>query len=340
LSSTGGISADRDLIVSERVLVCILAQTRGHETTWAPFKKNVLDELNADLALCIGLDDHYDYSNPFWQAARYRWTVREYGDYAAGFDEAQAWWAARRRKRPPDWRPLLAIGDQWLGAIEGPGKQLGSGAIQIYFRWLLYRHLVEEDVLAQYDRVIVTRSDFLWPVPHPPLALLSPQFLWVGDGEHYGGVSDRYLLVSAKDVLPALNLMEEIALRPRRMARSMRRHKYWNPEKVIKRLWQRTGLASRVRFFPYVMYTVRGSADSSRWRMGSFDETLGVYVKYETERQSARRFEWIKSAADWKGLAKSDPHLFHGNWPRKPRRNPIRRLKRYCRSALSYLMPR
>ena len=36
-----------------KVLVCILAQTRSYEVTWKNFKKNVLDELNADLALCV-----------------------------------------------------------------------------------------------------------------------------------------------------------------------------------------------------------------------------------------------------------------------------------------------
>ena len=59
-------------------LVCIMAQARTHELTWSQFKKNVLDELDADLALCIG--DSYqrsdgkivgelqsDQDNPFFQ---------------------------------------------------------------------------------------------------------------------------------------------------------------------------------------------------------------------------------------------------------------------------------
>ncbi|MEO8668907.1 MAG: hypothetical protein ABI399_10345 [Bauldia sp.] len=323
--------------MSERVLVCILSQTRAHELTWPTFKHHVLDELNADLALCIGVDDTYDYANPFWQAARFRWTVPELADYGDGFDEAQAWWAARAGVEPVDWRQLLSIRDQWLGAIEGQDKQSGSGAIQIYFRWVLYRHLVDTDILGQYDRVIVTRSDFIWPVPHPPLALLSPRFIWTGDGEHYGGITDRYLLVAAGDLLPAINPMEEIVLRPRRMARSMRWHWSWNPEKVLARHLRRQRMARRVRFFPYVMYTVRGVADSSRWRMGDFDEALGAYVKYETEYASAKLYERIGSAADWQKLAKDEPGLFHRTWPQAPWRNPVYRLRPYRRALVNYM---
>ena len=57
----------------ERVLVCILAQTRAHQVAWSSFKRHVLDELNADLALAITLDETYDYGNPYWQHAKYRW---------------------------------------------------------------------------------------------------------------------------------------------------------------------------------------------------------------------------------------------------------------------------
>lgn len=109
------------------VLVCILCQTRARELTWAYFKKNVLDVLNADLALCIGIDTNYDYSNPFWQHAKYRWTVKEIDDYGVGFDEAQ-----RRLTHSgcsvPNLRKLLEIKDQWLGA-EGYRATLLSAAL-------------------------------------------------------------------------------------------------------------------------------------------------------------------------------------------------------------------
>jgi hypothetical protein len=295
----------------ERVLVCVLAETRAHQATWPGFKKHVLDELGADLALCIGVDDRYDTSNPFWQAARHRWTTREPEDFGVGFDEAEAWFSGR--PATGDWRRLLSIRDQWLGGIKHPQRQPGSGGIVIYFRWLLHRHLVEEGLLARYDRFVVTRSDFYWSVPHPPLAMLDPGYVWIPDGERYGGITDRHIVASASDVIPALNLMEEIVARPTAVARSMRGYYHWNVELVIRLTYDRIGLTPRIRFFPYVAFTVRGGSDTTRWSPGEFDEQLGVYVKYDSERELAEPHRWITSAADWEKLAAENPAAFHGD---------------------------
>ena len=59
----------------ERVLVCILSATRAHELCFSSFKRHVLDELNADLAVALTISTQYDYENPFWQHAKYRWTA-------------------------------------------------------------------------------------------------------------------------------------------------------------------------------------------------------------------------------------------------------------------------
>lgn len=316
--------------MSERVLVCVLAQTRAHESTWPGFKKHVLDELGADLALCIAIDAAYDRSNPFWQAANYRWTTPEFDNFAAGFDEAETWFTGA--PATGDWRRLLAIRDQWLGGVKGRGQHPGSGAIVIYFHWLLYRHLAETGVLERYDRFVVTRSDFYWSTPHPPLRLLDPGFVWIPDGERYGGLTDRHVVASASDILPAINLMEEIVVRPKEMARSMRGFDHWNPERVLRLTYDRIGLTPRVRFFPYVAFTVRGGSDGTRWSPGEFDADLGVYVKYGSERELAARFQRIRSAEDWEKLARDDPSAFHGDpGPPLPKRTLPYRFARMAR---------
>ena len=73
----------------EKVLVCLLASTRAHQLTFPSFKRQVLDELNGDLALALTIDEKYDYANPFWQHAKYRWTAPDFSDYGEGFDLAQ-----------------------------------------------------------------------------------------------------------------------------------------------------------------------------------------------------------------------------------------------------------
>ena len=53
-----------------KTLVVILGETRASELTFDSFKQNVIDELEADLCLCIGVKSDYDYDNPFYQLAK------------------------------------------------------------------------------------------------------------------------------------------------------------------------------------------------------------------------------------------------------------------------------
>ena len=71
-----------------KTLVIILSETRAHELTFNNFKKNVIDELRADLCLCIGIKADYDYNNPFYKLAKYKFTCPEPPDYGWAFDYA------------------------------------------------------------------------------------------------------------------------------------------------------------------------------------------------------------------------------------------------------------
>ena len=64
-----------------KTLVIILSETRASELTFDNFKKNVIDELKADLCLCIGVKDNYDYNNPFYKLAKYKFTYIESEDF-------------------------------------------------------------------------------------------------------------------------------------------------------------------------------------------------------------------------------------------------------------------
>jgi len=71
-----------------KTLVIILSETRASELTFDIFKKNVLDELNADLCLCIGVKPDYDYNNPFYKSAKYKFTYNEPEDFGDAFEYA------------------------------------------------------------------------------------------------------------------------------------------------------------------------------------------------------------------------------------------------------------
>jgi hypothetical protein len=272
----------------------------------------VLDELQADLALAISVDGDYDYTNPFWQHARYKWATQEFDDYGDAFDQAQGWLAHDARIEPPDWRILLKIKHYWLGGIKGNEAHPGGAAIPLYFRWWLRHNLIRDSVLQHYDRIIVTRSDFMWTMPHPPMSVLSSKNIWFPDGEYYYGLTDRHMIVSSEHALDAINLMEAVLLRPRQLATAMSPCSRWNMEAYLAFHLESVGLRPKVKVFPYVMFTVRDEQDATRGAQGTFVDAVGAYVKYPGEYSSTRRFATvIKTAANWEQVARVLPGLFH-----------------------------
>jgi hypothetical protein len=284
----------------EKVLVCLLASTRAHQLTFPSFKRQVLDELNGDLALALAIDEKYDYANPFWQHAKYRWTAPIFSDFGEAFDLAQRWLCQEHNVPAPDWRSILRIEGIWLGGIRS--LQNRGVAVQLFCRWLLLRGLQQDDVLDRYDRFVITRSDFVWLCPHPPLSILDRGAIWFPNGEHWGGLPDRHLVVSRADVVNCLNLIEDILLQPIQLYEEMKdKSTWWNLEQFLEHHLSRKGLLHKVKLFPYVMYLARMvSDDNPTWRPGHYEPAVGHYVKYEMEFRAASAYATIiHTRADW-----------------------------------------
>jgi hypothetical protein len=286
-----------------RTLVCVLAETRSWKTTWPSFKMNVLDRLGADLALCIGAHETYDRSNPFWQSARYRWTSIEHDDYGEAFDAAQSSLIADGRR--PAWRKLLGIRNQWLGGIRGHGQHPGSAAILIYFRWLLLECLRSSGALQRYDRFVITRSDFVWLSPHPGLDVLTPDSIWLPDGEYYGGLTDRHAVLTRDDVELYLDLMTPIVCETDALFSRMEGRTDWNLEAYIKQHLSKAGALTRLKLFPYIMYSVREKDGSTRWSKGIWNNWLQYCIKYPSEYAAATFWQLARP------LFRDDPELLH-----------------------------
>ena len=284
-----------------KTLVCVLAETRAHKITWPSFKTSVLDSLRADLLLCISVPIDYDFTNPFWQFAKYRCTTPEFTDWGDAFDEVQkSELNSLGNAKPPNWRALLDIKDQWLGGVKGPGQHPGSAGILIYFRWCLLNYIQSEGLLDRYDRFVITRSDFVWETPHPPISHLNPENIWIPDGEGYGGLTDRHAILSRENVVSYLNLINSVVKEPNALFSEMQNKNQWNLEQFIDYSITREGLKDRVKFFPYVMYSVREWNGSTSWGKGIWSDDLGYYIKYATEFQSASSARLIiKTASDW-----------------------------------------
>ena len=281
-----------------KCLVCILAQVRAHRLTWSSFKTNVLDQLKADLALCVskkqnesGLRD-----NEFYKNAKYTWEYEEPRDYGDAYD-----YVKKKLGSAEDWRILLKIKDQWLGGILGEEPQGGSAGILIFYRWLLNQKLVEEGLVEKYDRFIITRADYLYCAPHPPLDLLAPEYIWMPEGEQYQRYTDRHVVANSKEIIKCINLMDDIILTPKKLYRSMMFFDKWNLETFIARHFKKNKLDQKVKIFPPVMFTVREKSGKTRWKKGIYNSELGCYVKYkgEFDKSYKKYCRIIKDNKDW-----------------------------------------
>lgn len=351
-----------------KTLVIILSETRAHELTFESFKKNVIEQLNADLCLCIGVKKDYNFDNPFYNLAKYKFLYNEPEDFAESFEYAYNILSKNRPKyekleninclydilnnhndnisfygnyndienfdnydddeivvhtskfenqyknqvygikksmnilkneqnvnsykKPLYWREFLKIKDQFLGGIKDDNHQHpGSAGILIFFRWFLLKNLIDNDLINKYDRFIITRSDFIYQLPHPKLEYMNENFIWIPDNEHYGGYTDRHVVLSKNNIESYLNILNNLVLKSNEYFIKMSSHNRWNLEQLIKFNLKENNVLHLVKEFPYIMYSVRNKNGSTRWSGGVWSQNLGYYIKYSSEYNKSNYYK-------------------------------------------------
>ena len=271
----------------DKTLVIVLSETRASELTFENFKKNVIDELNADLCVCIGITSNYDFNNSFYKLAKYKFIYNEPDDFGDAFDYASN--IINKEKNINNnlslhWRKFLEIKDQFLGGIKDDYNQHeGSAGILIFFRWFLLKNLIENNLINKYDRFIITRSDFIYQLPHPKLEIMNKKNIWIPNCEYYGGYTDRHAVLSQVNIESYLNILNNLVLRSNEYYSKMKNKSNWNLEKVIKFHLEQNNVIHLVKEFPYIMYAVRNINGTTRWSKGKFSGKLGYFIKYKSE---------------------------------------------------------
>lgn len=184
-----------------------------------------------------------------------------------------------------DWRNFASIGDQWLGGVTEVGHHSphpGSAGILIFFRWFLLQQL---ETLNKYDRIIVTRSDYLYQAPHPSMSILDPNHIWIPSGEGYGGYTDRHAVVPKKHYSDYLGILTRMVTDGPKFLDEIKHRKDWNLERILKHHLTKAGC--RVMGFNFVMHCVRGKDDKTRWVQGIWDPEKGYFIKYPKEKEQA-----------------------------------------------------
>lgn len=283
----------------DRTLVIILSETRAYDLTFQSFADNLLKPLQADLALCVADNSSEETDNPFYQQATYVWTYPEPDNWSTALDYAQKADAIDGE----NWRQLFAIQGNFLGGLhDSNGRVAGSGGISMFFRWFLKRCLLNEPgLLERYDRYVLTRSDFIYLVPHYPLSRLEASHIWLPLGEDYHGFTDRHLIADRNSILPAISLLDPILRSPSELYRELDgRQDYLSFEGYIGYAFQRAGLVPSLRRYPYTMYAVRHPDGRTSWSKGAYNEALGYCIKYKPEYiSSLLPTQMIRKAADW-----------------------------------------
>ena len=281
-------------IKKPKTLVCILGQTRAQNITWKSFNKFVLKSLNADLALCVA--EKETQNNFMYKNAKYIWKYKDSKDYSEKFDNAQKTLIKKYKiKNKLKWRKLIKIKHFWLARIKGTKKirnykgnfSSGTGALLIYNRWFLLQKILKLNIFDKYERVIVTRSDFVWNIHHPKLENLDENYIWIPNGEKYGGYTDRHAVLSKSNYYDYLNLLEPILLEPDKLFKKMIHKNNWNLERYIKFHLHEKGFKNRIKFFPYLMYSVRDDKIKTTFRPGSYSNKHKYYIKYFKEYLSS-----------------------------------------------------
>ena len=366
-----------------KTLVIILSETRANELTFDIFKKNVLDELNADLCLCIGVKPDYDYNNPFYKSAKYKFTYNEPEDFGDAFDYAYNIIQNKPKyeylhninglygkirvpqstrnityygtidenikkindfdfdddeivihtkkfsddlwknsvygikssdsqnlisqknvitfKKPLYWREFLKIKDQFLGGIKDKDNQHpGSAGILIFFRWFLLKNIIDNNLINEYDRFIITRSDFIFSLPHPKVELMNENYIWIPNSEHYGGYTDRHVVLSKNNIESYLNIFNNMVIRSNEYYIKMRNYYNWNLEQLIKFHLEQNNVLHLVKEYPYIMYSVRNINGTTTWSVGNYSNELGYFIKYQGEYDKSI---YYKSEFEYSGLS-------------------------------------
>ena len=357
-------------------LVIILSETRASELTFDNFKRNVIDELGADLCLCIGVKSDYDYSNPFYQLSKYKFLYNEPEDFGDAFDYAyniisqsspkyeclpnvnalhaklqhprqstdnitycedncegiinfddfdddkivihtkdfplDSWknqvytiknntdyrlvgeYGVTTYKKPLHWREFLKVKDQFLGGVcDEHNQHPGSAGILIFFRWFLLKNLINHNLINKYDRFIITRSDFIYNLPHPKIDLMDENYIWIPDNEYYSGYTDRHVVLSKTNIESYLNILNNMVLRSNDYYMKMIDFRHWNLEQLIKFHLGQNNVLHTVKEFPYVMYSVRNINGTTRWESGNYSNELGYYIKYISEYEKSGYYKSV-----------------------------------------------
>ena len=197
-----------------KTLVVVLSSTRSKNITWNNFRTRFLDILDADLALAVSTKPENDSAfDGFRHHANYIWEIDDppRNDYGYFYNEV----SMRCFNHTFDEHYASVVGQVngkssgWLGCIHGTNQRACSGQI-IFFRWFALQNILNDRLFEIYDKVVITRSDFLWLGEHCDISAIKRGQVGVPQHYDYGGLYDRHHVFTMYDAIDALDLLDAV----------------------------------------------------------------------------------------------------------------------------------
>ena len=251
-----------------KTLIVLLGSARGGEETWKSMYKYLLEPLSADLALLFGKTS--DKKASLYKKAKFIWEIEEYSD----------WWDYYTKYFSNRIYDIYKHNEiEGLGG--GIGKFRGSGAIIFALRHFLKNNF--KNVLLNYDRIVLTRSDFYYIDFHPNL---KNDAFYILEGEGYGGVTDRHHIFPSSMTDKVLSINEFLDKKEN--------YKYLltknlNPERALTEYYKNINIFEQIKFCKRVQFIVAKRNESKRWSYtkGYKFNSNTLLIKYQKEYYTA-----------------------------------------------------
>lgn len=244
-----------------KTLIIIPSQTRGFDSTYSSFKKHILDKnSNIDIGLFVSDESNLSIIPNY----KHHFTLPEYSDHREGLIHELNYLN-------------LDIPNSLTEKKKLDNYQI-STIIHIYYRLFILRILREHHLIDTYDFFMINRSD-LMHTQDIDLSSLNHNKVYLPNGEHWGGLPDRFAIIPKKHIQNWLNIYDAMFFKD--LSQIYGSISKYGPEYMTKHNKEKHNII--IKYIPYTFYCVRKPEDKTRWSSGIYIESIRLYVKYPSE---------------------------------------------------------